>query len=77
MRLLSGMILGVLLTVGIAYVHDSTLPSASSANPIEKPMVNWDVVSENVHTLVARAQAQWRRFTGAVEPPPAADDRPR
>jgi hypothetical protein len=68
MRLFLGMILGVVLTLGVAYVHDSTLPTASAGTPVERPMVNWDVVRDNVNTLVARAREQWTRLTAPSEP---------
>ncbi|HEY0438478.1 MAG TPA: hypothetical protein VGD36_00270 [Xanthobacteraceae bacterium] len=68
MRLFLGMILGVVLTLGVAYVHDSTLLTASAGIPVERPMVNWDVVRDNVNTLVARAREQWTRLTAPSEP---------
>ena len=49
MRLLVGLILGALLTVGGAYIYDSrhaldaTNPSAS----LERPLVNWDVATRS------------------------------
>ena len=49
MRLLLGIIVGVFLTVGFAYLYDAstTQPSASTTqtNVVQRPMVNWDVVS--------------------------------
>lgn len=48
MRLLLGVILGVFLTIGFAYVHDASTghPSESTAQSSvqQRPMVNWDVV---------------------------------
>jgi hypothetical protein len=45
MRLLFGIVLGAVLTVGAAYYHDTTYASPSAAIP-ERPIVNWDVASE-------------------------------
>ena len=56
MRLILGIILGVALTIGGAYVADKT----SSA----QPMVNWDVVSKNVDSLTALARDGWKKITG-------------
>ena len=58
MRLIFGIILGALLTVGGAYVVDSN--SGTEA----KPMVNWDVVSKNVETLSTKVKQGWARLTG-------------
>ena len=49
MRLLLGVILGVVLTIGFAYVYDASTshPSESTTQSSveQRPMVNWDVVS--------------------------------
>ena len=52
MQILLGMILGVLITIGAAFVYDSSTGRAThgltmaSANG-NAPMVNWDVVGRN------------------------------
>jgi hypothetical protein len=46
MRLLLGIILGVLLTVAGAYIHDTSRADA-------RAMVNWDVVDQNWRDLRA------------------------
>jgi hypothetical protein len=51
MRLFFGIILGVLITIGGAYVHDL---NAGTTSATEK-MVNWEVVS-----------ARWSSLTGQV-----------
>ena len=76
MRLLLGVILGIVLTVLGAYVYDSTTgrapngltPSAANGRP---PMVNWDVVNDNLsdvksHLRDAGAEIErgWKRLTG-------------
>lgn len=58
MRLIFGIILGALLTVGSAYVIDSGSPTDA------KPMVNWDVVSKNVETLGTKMRQGWAKLTG-------------
>lgn len=59
MRLLLGILIGVFLTVGGAYFHDASSGALATRNADStlgaKPMVNWDVVSEN-----------WRVFEGNV-----------
>jgi hypothetical protein len=70
MRLLFGMILGALLTIGGAYVSDTmTAGEAAVANPdrpsaaVARTMVNWDVVGENWRSLRIRVSDGWNRLT--------------
>ncbi len=62
MRLLLGIILGCLLTVGTAYVADYTT-SGGIAGAEQRPMVNWDVVAKNMQELSSRARQQWSKLT--------------
>lgn len=63
MRVLIGILLGVILTVGGAYLYDShTAVTAANANSLQRPMVNWDVVSNNWNRLTERARAEWTRL---------------
>jgi hypothetical protein len=63
MRVLFGIIIGIFLTIGVAYIHDATLnPTASGSATIERPMVNWDVVSVDWQDLKARVAAGWRKI---------------
>ena len=65
MRVLFGIILGVALTIGGAYVYDSQTANPGTApNTVQRPMVNWDVVDANWHRLTHRVQAEWARLTG-------------
>jgi hypothetical protein len=60
MRLLFGIILGVALTVGSAYMADQSNGRTADA----RPMVNWDVVAKNVDQLTTIARDGWRRIVG-------------
>jgi len=64
MQTLLGIIIGVFLTIGVAYVHDASLnPSPpSGAATVERPMVNWDVVSVNWRDLKVRVETGWRKL---------------
>ncbi len=64
MRVLIGIILGVILTVGGAYLSDSHSAAAANPSSIQKPMVNWDVVSTKWNHLTERARAEWNRLAG-------------
>jgi hypothetical protein len=65
MRVIIGILLGVILTVGGAYLYDShnAVTAANAAN-VERPMVNWDVVGNNWNRLTERARAEWVRLAG-------------
>jgi hypothetical protein len=60
MRMLLGIIIGGLLTVGGAYVADSVASKDATA----KPMVNWEVVGKNMEALSAFARETWKKVTG-------------
>jgi hypothetical protein len=59
-RVLLGIILGVLLTISGAYIHDTQLAGKPG---IERQMVNWDVVGRNWNQLTARVRQEWNKLT--------------
>ena len=64
MRVLFGIILGVLLTIGGAYLYDSRTMATANANGVHRTMVNWDVVGTKWNRLTERARAEWVRLAG-------------
>ncbi|MEI7804848.1 MAG: hypothetical protein WCI56_05920 [Hyphomicrobiales bacterium] len=68
MRTLLGIILGVILTIGGAYIYDShnalavTSGSATSATA-ERPLVNWEIVGRKWERLTIRARGEWNKLT--------------
>lgn len=66
MRVLLGIILGVFLTIGFAYVYDTSTkgPSepAAQTRAEQRPIVNWDVVSENWHGWSLRLRNTWNKL---------------
>jgi hypothetical protein len=66
MRILLGVILGVFLTVGFAYVYDAstTHPSETTAQTSigQRPMVNWDVVSVNWQGWSLNVRNTWNKL---------------
>ena len=71
MRVLFGMILGVMLTLGVAFVSDtwSTSPTTNgsgSAVAGHRQMVNWDVVGDNFRIAQARAREAWTKLSQKV-----------
>jgi len=68
MRLLLGMILGALLTVGAAYLYDShhaALAMNAPASAQQRPLVNWDVVAAKWDHLTKRARTEWNRLASS------------
>jgi hypothetical protein len=65
MRLLLGMILGALLTIGAAYVADSRVDPLQGGR-----MVNWDVVGQRLGELTADLRTMWDNFTRQMTGPP-------
>ena len=66
MRVLFGIILGVFLTIGFAYVYDaSTIPSyepATQTSLESRPMVNWEVVSGKWRGWSMSAHNTWNKL---------------
>ncbi len=58
MRTLVAFLLGIVVTIGAAYVHDTAVPSAAA-----KPLVNWDQFSLVTRDAVDAARHQWDRLT--------------
>jgi hypothetical protein len=72
MRLLFGIVLGVALTVSVAFLTDtwssgpSTATDGSSSAVVERKMVNWDVVGEKMRIARERAHEAWSKLSQKV-----------
>jgi hypothetical protein len=64
MCLFRGILLGVLLTVGGAFVSDTFTTRAASAEVPRQTMVNWNVVAGNLEGLAIRVRDEWNRRVG-------------
>ncbi len=64
MRVLIGIILGAVLTIGGAYLYDShnALAAQNAQASAQRPLVNWDVVNVKWNHLTERARAEWTRL---------------
>lgn len=56
MRFIVGIIVGALLVIGAAYVHDSAIDTART--PTAQTLVNWPAVSESLRGLNGWLQDQ-------------------
>jgi hypothetical protein len=70
MRMFFGMILGALFLTGVVFIADTwkTGPAATSGSSprAERAMVNWDVVSENLHIMGVRTREAWTALTRKI-----------
>lgn len=64
MRVFFGILLGILLTIGTAYISDSMQSIGPEEDAAHKKMVNWDVVGRNLQGISSALQEQWARLTG-------------
>jgi hypothetical protein len=64
MRLIFGIILGALLTIGGAYILDTMRPATGPDGVEVKPMVNWDVVQTKFKSASSAVQDGLTRLTG-------------
>jgi hypothetical protein len=66
MRFLLGILVGVFLTIGAAYVSDSSTTrisaSATQSSAEQRSMVNWDVVSRKWQSLSLGVRQTWDRL---------------
>jgi hypothetical protein len=72
MRVLFGIVLGVALTVSVAFISDSlttgpaTTTGSDSATAAHRQMVNWDVVGDNIRVAQARAREAWTKLSHKI-----------
>lgn len=57
MRVFFAFILGIVVTVGFAFVRDAAYAPPST------PFVNWDAVRDSSRGAIDSARAQWDRLT--------------
>ncbi len=62
MRFLLGIIVGICLTIGGAYLYDSRATAEASSTTAARPMVNWDVVATNWERANSRVRKEWDRL---------------
>ncbi|WP_036256784.1 hypothetical protein [Methylocapsa acidiphila] len=58
-----GIILGIILTVGAAYIADSVRNTSGPEGSAERPVVNWDIVERWVKALSVFIRNSWTRLT--------------
>ena len=58
MRVLLEIIVGIVLTIGGAYIHDSNLPGGSNQR-----LVNWNAAADLSGWAIDRAREEWTKLT--------------
>ena len=75
MRFILGIVVGSLLTVGVAYVHDAAEPGPATVAVVEdgtvpaaqgERMVNWTVVDRELRGVNVWVQGQWAWITSQL-----------
>ena len=71
MRVLFGIVLGVALTIGAAFIVDSWetpgSTNGSSSTAVEhRKMVNWDVVGDNMRVARERMRETWTKISHKI-----------
>ncbi len=64
MRVFFGIIIGIILTVGGAYIVDSVRDTSGSEGSFNRPVVNWDVVDHSIKGASDTLRQSWERLTG-------------
>jgi hypothetical protein len=62
MNLLLGIIVGVLLTIGTAFVADAFTAAEVTSETCFKQIVNWDIAKERLHETTASIEKGWDRL---------------
>jgi hypothetical protein len=65
MRTLFGIVIGIALTIAVAWVHDNNV-APDSANPRlqDRPIVNWDVFTAVAHDIQDELGRVFHSLTG-------------
>ena len=67
MNLLLGIILGVLLTIGTAFMADAFTTAEVTSETCSKQIVNWDIAKERLHDSTASIRAGWKRLERGID----------
>ena len=67
MNLLAGIVLGILLTIGTAFMADAFVTSDVTTENCSKQVVNWDVAKERLHETTASIAMGWNRLKRGVQ----------
>ena len=67
MNLLLGIIVGMLLIIGTAFVADAFVTSDATTENCSRQIVNWDVAKERLHETTLSIATGCHRLTSGVQ----------
>jgi len=67
MNLLAGIVVGILLTIGTAFMADAFTTSDVTAENCSRQIVNWDIAKERLHETTTSIATGWDRLKRGVE----------
>jgi hypothetical protein len=67
MNLLFGIVVGILLTIGTAFMADAFATSDVTTETCSKQIVNWDVAKQRLHETTTSIATGWNRLKGGVQ----------
>ena len=67
MRFTNGLIIGIILTIGAAFLVDSLHSAPGPDQKEARKMVNWDVVGDNLRGLSTDVQDGWAKLVGSAK----------
>jgi hypothetical protein len=66
MRFVLGIVVGIILTIGFAYLSDASIsPSTNASGQTaleQRPMVNWDVVNRDWQNFTSGVRNAWHKL---------------
>ena len=67
MNLLFGIGVGILLTIGTAFMADAFVTSGATAENCSEQIVNWDIAKERLHETTSSIATGWDRLKSGVQ----------
>ena len=67
MNLLAGIVVGILLTIGMAFMADAFTTSDITAENCSKQIVNWNIAKDRLHETTTSIATGWDRLKRGVE----------
>jgi hypothetical protein len=67
MNLIVGVLVGILLTIGTAFVADAFVSSDVTSEDCSKQIVNWSIAKDRLHETTASIQTGWDRLKSGLD----------
>jgi hypothetical protein len=67
MNFLFGIIVGIVLTVGTAFIADSFATASVTSDAASRQIVNWDVAKERLHDSTTSIRVGWERLERGID----------